>query len=473
INGLLPGLLVDVNKKYKKIIVYASTQRIKNIKSASVGDIWTSKTSKRFQELINSYKDKHLSEKEALKFIDEYLIKNPIPAGFNIYELSKLVGEKILSKDINSIVLRISSCYGPGYSTRRTIGRLTLARLMGQKIIERDEVRDYIYTDDLNEIFAGLIYLKKGKPLVKYCCSGTSASKKYIINKILREIPNGKGILDVSEEGTIETFKPSGKWFGKTIKRKPTGLEFGLSETIKYIKKRYSTENMDSTKERLTALYDSIRQKTDEQGVDAQEVQILKEGFFNFKDGEWVASEAFWKPTGIVLGYPFSKELSDKFDSLRMDILQQLNLTQHDYWLPDKNRLHSTVVSYSHYSEVGLGVVTIPKSELKSAKKIISEHKPINISYKGVLITNNGSILVMGFVDNEELFNLREDLLKGINGIIQQPQNLAHVKVAQILTSVPYEISDRINRLYSSKDLGTHTFTSASTPYDDKLDFGK
>lgn len=471
INSFFPGLLNEINKKYKRPIVYASTQRIKKIKKGDEADVWAKNMCSELRRFIQ--KGAEFSESEALFFLSGLLKKNPVPFGFNIYELSKYVGERMLMYDKTSVILRVSGCYGPGCSTRRTIGRLVLAKITGQKIKERDEIRDYIYIDDLNEIFEKLVKLKIKKTIIEYCCSGTSVGKKYIIEKISKEVPDGKGVLEVSEEFGLEIFKPSGKWFRNFIERKPTNLDTGLSKVIHRNQKKFSTKNMDATRERLLAFYDSVRQKTDEQGIDPEEIQKIKDKFFTFENNRWIADEAFWKPTGIVFGYPFSPDLVKKFDSLRLKILKEFGTNSEKFWLPDINNLHSTIVNYSHYSEVGMRIITMPKPELNTAARVVSKYSPIEVMYKGVLITNNGSILVMGFVDNEDLFNLRKELTTTIDGITQQPQNLVYVKLAQILTDIPYEQTEKINRLYSNIDLGTYRFTSVQTAYKTPLIFHK
>lgn len=471
VNSLFAGLLTRINNKYNLPIVFASTQRIMNIKNNPIAETWVSKVTREFKKYIDNTDS--VSETESLKFIISVLKLNPIPKGFNIYELSKYIGEKLLTGNKNIFILRISGCYGPGCSMRRTIGRLLLARIIGQKIIEKEETRDYIFINDLNRILLKLSKYKNTKVFIKYCCSGISATKKYIIERIIEETPEGKGVIEVFEGKRVEVFKPSNKWFRDFIKKNPTSLDKGLQKTIAEIKKIFSIKNMDSTKERLLAIYDTIRQKTDEQGVDHEEVEKIKNQFFIFKNGGWVAHEAFWKPTGLVFGNPFPKKLINAFDGLRHEILNKLDLKPRDYWLPDDENLHSTIVNYSHYSEVGMDVVSMPESELEKANSIIAKYSPIQIQYKGVLVTNNGSVLVMGLVSNEDLFNLRKDLREAINNITQQTQSLAHIKLAQILIDVPYDLVEKVNRLYSSKDLGLHTFPSVQTPFGTTLKFRK
>lgn len=155
----------------------------------------------------------------------------------------------------------------------------------------------------------------------------------------------------------------------------------------------------------------------------------------------------------------------------RADILANLGLQSDQYWLPLEGQL-PTIVSYSHYSEAGLDVVTLPESEMPITRSLIANSKPIHISYKGALLTNNGLLLAKGFVDNEDLFLLRGELQKQIRGIVQQEQSLVHVKLAQVLIGdVPYEKTESTNRLFSSVDFGSNLFTEARDPQGNSLRF--
>lgn len=227
-----------------------------------------------------------------------------------------------------------------------------------------------------------------------------------------------------------------------------------------------------TTSERLSALYDQIKQKSDEQGINSQEVEKIRRGFFRYENnGKWEVRDAFWKPTGLVLGYPFPDALEAKLDSLRREILEKMGLEPSQYWLPGEDLLHITIISYSHYSDSGMKVIPLPLAEVPKAREIIGKFKPIEISFRGAVITNSGSLLAKGFVDNEDLFLLRGELMSRIEEITQQPQNLVHVKLAQILYDVPYELTEMSNRLYSSTDLGHYVFTEAKTPQREPLRF--
>ena len=126
--------------------------------------------------------------------------------------------------------------------------------------------------------------------------------------------------------------------------------------------------------------------------------------------------------------------------------------------MPTLDHLHATVVSYSHYSEDGMSLVSLPEEDAPKAKQIVAGFQPITITFEGVLIATDGSVLVKGFTDDEELFVLRDKLQKGISKISQKPQNFVHVKIAQLLIDMLYDKSELINRQFEHVPVGKHTF---------------
>lgn len=371
--------------------------------------------------------------------------------------------------------MRVSSCYGSECSPRRTIGRLIFARLSGTSISEKEETRDYVFAEDLCEIFTKIIFSKFDNSLIYDCCSGSNCSKSAIIKEIIKDTPKALGRLEsIRVKGTLESFKPSSKWFKLMLGKDPVSIRNGVFETIKTYKNLYFSKNLMATYKRLTALYDTIKQKTDEQGLNTKEVGRVRDIFFSKSHTEWVAYSAFWKPTGLVFGYPFSKLLEDKFLTIRTKILAKIGLKDGQYWLPLRNQLHTTIVNYSHYSETGLDVIALPESEIPVARSIIVNYCPIRVSYKGALITNKGLLLAKGFVDDDNLFSLRDELKKQIGGITQQKQSLVHVKLAQILVDdVPHERIESINRLFSTINFGDGLFTEVRGPRGESLSFKK
>lgn len=475
INSLFPDILSKINQSTRVPIVYVSTQRVKIISQRQDIVLWVDKAIDAIDVYHKTYKSEKNFENSSLSLIKNFIYTNGIPLNVNIYELSKALGEKILQRNNNSIILRVSSCYGPGYSPRRTMGRLIFSRLSGALITEQEEIRDYIYVDDINEIFTKIIFSKLNRSHIYNCCSGFTAKKSVIIKEIIKDTPNATGKLRISLVGSsMETFRPSKEWFMSMLRRNPVSLKNGIAKTIKTYKNVYFSKNSMATHERLTALYDAIKQKTDEQGLDSREVAKVRDKFFTQFHGKWRAHPAFWKPTGLVFGFPFPKSLEKKFITVRADILTNLGLQSDQYWLPLESQLHTTIVSYSHYSEAGLDVVTLPELEMPITRSVIANSEPIHISYKGALVANNGLLLAKGFVDNENLFLLRGELQKQIRGIVQQEQTLVHVKLAQVLISdVPFEKTESTNRLFSSVDFGSNLFTEVKDPRGKSLKFKK
>lgn len=476
INSLFPEVLSKINKYSRVPIIYASTQRVEVISQRSDVKLWMLK----IIDAINNYLGKHWYKKNfevcSLAFIRKLVSANKTPSGVNIYELSKALGEKATYCNVNSIILRISSCYGPGCSPRRTVGRLIFAKLLGVSISEKEETRDYVFAKDLCEIFSKIIFLKLDGACIYDCCSGFNCSKSILIKEINKNISKSEGKLGlIRAKGSLESFKPSNKWLKLALGKNPISIKNGIFETIKAYKNLYFSKNIMATHGRLAAQYDIIKQKTDEQGLSANEVCRVRDTFFSKSHGgEFIAHSAFWKPTGLVFGYPFQKPLKDKLSTIRTEILAKIGLKDGQYWLPLENQLHATVINYSHYSETGLNVIVLPESEISIAKSIVANTNPIRVSYKGALITNNGLLLAKGFVDDDNLFSLRNKLKEQIEGITQRGQRLVHVKLAQILVDdVPYERIESINRLFSAINFGDSIFTEVKGPRGELLRFKK
>lgn len=180
INGFFPGVLAYLNRRYKVRIVYASTQRLFVVSKNKTLKLWTEQVAKEFYFRIRSILDNNDIERVLLRLSSVILQEYPLPDRVNIYDASKILGELLLKDNRQSIILRVSSCYGPGCSLRRTIGRLTLARFLGNTRSEKQETRDYVFCDDLNTVFEKIITLHAKMPFVKFCSSGTSVSKMNI-----------------------------------------------------------------------------------------------------------------------------------------------------------------------------------------------------------------------------------------------------------------------------------------------------
>lgn len=469
VNGFYLGILSYFNRRYRAKIIYPSTQRMQKIVNRTDIKQWINIAVTEFQLEINNLLEKDQFESTLLAFIRNFLHKNPIPKNVNIYELSKALGEAFLKIEQAHIILRISSCYGPGCSMRRTVGRFIFFRLLGKDIVEKKEIRDYIYINDLNAILEKTIFFNNTKPYVRYCVSGERIKTETLFRNIVKYTPDGKGKLKFTMSKSKEVFTASKRWMEKKLGKQPTTLMEGLKDTTNVIREKYFLKSQ--TEQRLYELYDQIQKESDENGILPEKINFLKENFFSFKDGKWIADDALWKPTGIIIGYPLPKSLTNAFLLTRNKLISDLNLSFRNYWLQDYEKLHITVVSYSHYSEQGKNLKLFPSKEISKAKNIVSCFQPIDINFNGTVITSDGSILIKGYVKDESLFELRERLKNEIDGITKKQQNLVHTKIGQILNQVPYEKIADINRHYSSCPLIKHAFGSVKVASGEELPF--
>lgn len=244
----------------------------------------------------------------------------------------------------------------------------------------------------------------------------------------------------------------------KMLHRKPTSLNEGLVETIANYRKKYFSKNRMSANEQLTELYAREQQIVIEQGINEDIVNKMKRTYFRFINGKYEAADSYWRPTGLVFGLPLPTDMEDQLEAKTNDIFTELGLKPRQFWRPDKKLLHSTLVSYSHYFTSGTNLTSIPSSEIMKAKRIVERYHPIEIFFKGLLITNFGSILAKGFVNNTDIFLLRDELLKKISGIEQRQPSFIHIKLGQLLGDVPYERVAYINRIYRDIQLKSAIF---------------
>lgn len=464
INGFFQDFFAKHLRNNKCKYVYASTQRMQNIETRKDINKWVA-------EIVRAFSNYPINENHAeniiLEFLSQYLNKNVIPPSVNIYELSKAVGEHFLLNCDNTTILRISSCYGPGCFARRTVGRLILTRLLGGTIFEKEELRDFVYIEDFVGLCEEIIMTNHKTSRINDCCSGMASKKSEIARLITTYTPGEKGILQVATSTSVETFKPSSVWIKKMLGRDLISLEEGIKKTIGYYKSQYFIHR-DGTQKRLGLLYDKIRQETEEHGLDSLKIRKVRKSYFISEKGEWIADPAFYAPTGVVVGYPFTSKFLKKISSVMSKLIKDLNYEK-NVWFADAKTLHTTLLNYTHYSENGLKIMKITPKYESLAKNIVNQFAPLKINYRGLMITNNGSIIITGYSSNEEIFTLRKSLIK--IGKTEEINQIIHIKIGQILGDIPYSVLQKINQYYASINFGTYTFNSTMTANNIVLNF--
>ena len=130
-------------------VIYPSSQRV-HLTSADVSvHIWVQSAVQAY----SAHQDDLVAEQDICtaleRFAKQFLASHPLPAGSNVYEISKRLGEHFVSSLPRHIIVRISGVYGPSF-TRGFIHRAVNPKPEGN--IEASEIRDFIYIDDLSEL---------------------------------------------------------------------------------------------------------------------------------------------------------------------------------------------------------------------------------------------------------------------------------------------------------------------------------
>ncbi|POS74151.1 3-dehydroquinate synthase [Diaporthe helianthi] len=152
LNGFGQGIITSVMKQMGRerdvTVVYPSSQRVHLLEGDPVVDEWIQHAA----EFYHSHEDMLLAQPdytETLQLLARKLLASrPLPPGHNCYEISKRLGEVLVSGLPRHTLLRISGVYGPGF--RRGFVSRAVDPVPGRK--EEAEIRDFIYADDLNEL---------------------------------------------------------------------------------------------------------------------------------------------------------------------------------------------------------------------------------------------------------------------------------------------------------------------------------
>ncbi|MCM8780818.1 MAG: UTP--glucose-1-phosphate uridylyltransferase, partial [Candidatus Omnitrophica bacterium] len=232
VNGFGTGLVTKVIKDLNKNIrfIYASSQRVYSVENnRDVVDFIQmayNVFNQRLSDIDTFSNDKCRSQ--ILKISQELLPK--LPQGVNIYDISKLLGEKFARDLLNTTIARISNAYGPEYVGNRLIRRIITSRMSGIDIEVANETRDYIYSSDLNEILFKL-GLKDGLPHIVDIASGVQISMVEVINAVLKFTPDYSS--NIILKGPISfTFEQNAAIAKELLNRDFIDIETGLRNLI-------------------------------------------------------------------------------------------------------------------------------------------------------------------------------------------------------------------------------------------------
>ncbi len=147
--GIITHFIQQMGRHQDVKMVYPSTQRVHLTSANASVDAWVEGAA----EAYSARQDALVAEQDIYtaleRFAEQFIASHPLPAGFNVYEISKRLGEHFVSLLPRHSLVRISGVYGPAF-TRGFIHRAVNPKPEGN--VEAPEKRDFIYIDDLNEL---------------------------------------------------------------------------------------------------------------------------------------------------------------------------------------------------------------------------------------------------------------------------------------------------------------------------------
>lgn len=142
-----------------------------------------------------------------------------------------------------------------------------------------------------------------------------------------------------------------------------------------------------------------------------------------------------------LVGLPLSKDLTRNFQAIAERI------TEH---LPAKTRFYQVLPQNYHWE---LFIIKRPNEEVDREslqkvptilRKVLREHPTFTLSYRGFLITTDGTIIVKGYGDFDEL---RVRLCREVPFASLQQSELGHVSLGRILDPVGCKSFATLKRL--------------------------
>jgi nucleoside-diphosphate-sugar epimerase len=150
--------------------------------------------------------------------------------------------KKYRNRRFSYIILRLYQIYGPNQDTSRLIPFVIKSCLEKNffKCTSGNQLRDFLYIDDLINLFIKIIKSKRLDDEIYNVGSGKMVSVKHIINSIYKNIKKGKplfGKISMRKDEDLKLY-PIIKKVKETFDWTPkTSLQIGLKKTISFYKK--------------------------------------------------------------------------------------------------------------------------------------------------------------------------------------------------------------------------------------------
>ena len=184
----------------------------------------------------------------------------------------------------------------------------------------------------------------------------------------------------------------------------------------------------------LESRYRQIRQRVEAQSDFATEELAKSRALFDLKLARPIPRR--FEVWTCLAGMPVPQHLAGNLQEIAAAIASLL---------PPGVRFYQVIPANYHWE---LFIIKRSAEEVARAKlelageilrEVLSQQQPLTLSYRGFLITPDGTVLAQGYVEGAEIDSLRQKLRSAIPFASAQQSQLCHISLGRILDSVGSE----------------------------------
>ncbi|MBD3344045.1 MAG: hypothetical protein GF401_03175 [Chitinivibrionales bacterium] len=185
--------------------------------------------------------------------------------------------------------------------------------------------------------------------------------------------------------------------------------------------------------------YSTVSTQSSNTGLKKKEVDRSAGELAVFNKGHYYLHTTAYKPTGLALGFPLpDPDFKENLWNISMEIKRHLRM-----FSPQSTKLfahvppesyHVTIVNRKHFDNNDL-VEPLSSSEKDRAENVIQKLQigEVAVYFNGFIISNEGRVLVRGYVFDNRLFYLRKKLTEIGNIFKDRIPVGAHIKLGHVL----------------------------------------
>ncbi len=200
--------------------------------------------------------------------------------------------------------------------------------------------------------------------------------------------------------------------------------------------------------------------------ADFREQDLMRSRHFFDLEFSPVVPKKFEVWTSLV-GLPLSQELTQNFHNIVHQVTNKL---------PGDTRFYQVIPQNYHWEVL---IIKRPDEEVDSnclqavpqiLKNVLSTHPSFTLSYRGFLITTDGTIIVKGYGDFDEL---RTKLIQAMPFASLKQSQLGHISLGRILDPVGYQaftdlkdlVQNSYHKFYGELEVNTVKYVHESQWY--------